>query len=121
MDVQVTNLGDPSKLVMNHPDVKKQQEIMRMAIKDPGLSSEDRELLHKKLTEPGAFEKIMTGAMGASIVYAIAKFLGLSKEMQMMMSMMGFGMGSILLKATEHSDKHSTTHDKEKHVYTINP
>lgn len=114
-----STIGDLSKLVTNTEGYKKHQDmIMQMAMRDPGLSPEDRRLLHNKLMEPGFFDKVMHGAGGAAIMYAMSKFLNMSKETQVLMSMMGFGVGSILLDATEKSDK-GTTYNKDKKVYEI--
>ena len=112
-----------SKWVTNSPDYKQQKLIAQLAIKDPGLSQEDRDLLHQKLSEPGAFEKLMHGALGANIAYLIAKFFKMGKNTQVLASMMGFGLGSIMLHAVKQDGrkpKKPNTYNKDTNAYEVN-
>lgn len=117
---QTSDMGDLSKLVTNTDGFQKHKDmLMQMAIKDPGLSMDDRKRLHDKLMEPGFFDKMMHGAGGAAVMYALSKFLHMKKETQVLMSMMGFGVGSMLLDASEKEDKHGVSYNKDKKVYEI--
>jgi len=121
----LSDLGDLSKLVTNHPEVKKMQDLMQMKNmlieivgKDNSLSAMEREQIHQKLQEPGVFERLMHGAIGASIAFVLSRFLHLSKETQMIMGLLGFGVGGLLKNALGVGNKHPD-YDAERKTYAV--
>lgn len=74
---------------------------------DPLLTQEEREKLDSLLKDDTFFDKLMQGAMGASIAYAIAKFLKLGRTTQYILTAAGFGIGHMIAdKAKEQESKH---------------
>jgi len=74
---------------------------------DPSLTPEEREKLDSLLNDDKFFDKLMQGAMGASVAYALAKFLKLGRTTQYILTAAGFGIGRILAdRAKEYELKH---------------
>lgn len=87
---------------------------------DPHLSSEDRKRLIASITnEDSSYHSLLNGALGAGIGYAIARFLKLSKNTQIVVTLAGFGIGKYLLDNHENSGKFME-YDKKLKGYKLN-
>ena len=99
-----------------------EQRIKDLALKDPALSPDDRSKLEVLFKDDRFFDKLMQGAMGASLAYAVAKFLKLSRPTQIILTAAGFGIGRIIAKnlREEHlQGKEQISFDKKTNVHTV--
>lgn len=117
---------DPANMVVETPAHKERLQTQKLkellgelVQRDPTMTLEHKRLLQEKMREPGLFDRLMMGAGGAALMYTISKFLKMPKEGQMMMSLMGFGIGGILLKAFGASEEKHPNYDPEKKVYVV--
>lgn len=68
---------------------------------DPSLNVDQKTKVLGAIREPSFFDTAMHGAAGASLIYILTKFLGLGKQSQILLTLMGFGIGVLLLDYIE--------------------
>ncbi len=84
--------------------------IRKLALQDPALTPDERSSLEVLFKDDKFFDKLMQGAMGASVAYAVAKFLKLSRPTQIILTTAGFGLGRLLASSLRNNQKqHDTT------------
>lgn len=93
-------------------------QLLAAVRRDPALTYEEKEELIDKINDANFYNSIVNGAIGGSIGFAIAKFFGLSKQAQVLLSLAGFGIGKYLLDATRKHDRFLQYNEKLK-VYDI--
>jgi hypothetical protein len=59
------------------------------------------------LNNPNVEERLLAGAAGAALSYALARYMGMSGTSRLLMSLAGFGAGNILLGALTPEPKHT--------------
>ncbi len=100
-----------------------EQQVKALVLKDPSLSQEERSKLEVLFKDDKFFDKLMQGAMGASVAYAIVKFLKLSRPTQIILTAAGFGIGRTIadnLRDKHFPKKEQISYDKKTHVNTVN-
>ena len=95
-----------------------QQELIRLANSDLGLSESAKQELVEKLHDDEFYDKLMHGTVGAGTGYIVSKFLNLSKRSQMLLSVAGFGVGTYLLDSAKKHDKF-LKYNKQLKIYEI--
>jgi hypothetical protein len=81
--------------------------IKKLALQDPTLTPEEHSALEVLFKDDKFFDKLMQGAMGASVAYAVAKFLKLSRTSQIILTTAGFGLGRLLASSLRKSKSKS--------------
>ena len=81
-------------------------EIKKLALQDPTLTQEERSALESAFKDDTFFDRLMQGAMGASVAYGIAKFLRLNRTTQIILTAAGFGLGRLIATALHKQKKH---------------
>jgi hypothetical protein len=96
-------------------------DLHNLLLKDPSLDEGERTQLAEHLKDPKFFDKLMEGAMGASLAYATARFLKLSRPIQIMLTVAGFGLGRLIADKLNSKKERSdaTTYDPEKHTFNV--
>ena len=100
-------------------DVDKEAIIHSISI-DPHISIEQRQkLINSIKQEDSTYRGLINGALGASVGYAISRFLKLSQTTQVVVTLAGFGIGKYLLDNHENSGKFME-YDKKLKGYKLN-
>lgn len=87
--------------------------------KDLSLNPVEKQHLIDKLHKDDKFfDELMHGAIGASTGYIFSKFIGLSPQAQILLSMAGFGFGKYLLDKSKKHDK-LVKYDEDKKHYEL--
>lgn len=104
---------------MNLTDEDKEAIIHSISI-DPHITADQRQkLINSIRTEDSQYRGLINGALGASIGYAIGRYLKLSKTTQVVVTLAGFGIGKYLLDNHENSGKFME-YDKKLKGYKLN-
>ena len=77
--------------------------LKKLVLQDPTLTPEERSVMEPLFKDDKFFDKLMQGAMGASVAYAVAKFLKLSRTSQIILTTAGFGLGRLLASSMRKS------------------
>ncbi len=94
------------------------ESLISLAISDPGLSQQAKEFL-SDVKNHSHFQKIISGAGGAALGVAIAKYKNLSKVSQILLGIAGFGIGTVIYDYFHKKNDFSNYNDKVK-TYEIN-
>jgi hypothetical protein len=85
---------------------------------DPQVEPADKSSLLSFLNDPDALSVLTGGVAGAAITNTISKFLGLSRTAQILLSLAGFGLGTILVKSIgQDQSKLVNYRDGKYHVH----
>lgn len=96
------------------------QHLLAALRADPSLNPQERKQVEHMVSQPDFTTKLMYGAFGASLAYIVAKYLKLSKSAQILLAIAGFGIGRLLLDASQkHKDKF-VQYDNKIKQYEIN-
>lgn len=117
--------------MMDHPEdavpgvqasIQKQRQLYQMITADPSLSSSQKQQLVAALTNGNLLDQVMSGAAGGGLGYILAKFMNMSRHTQMIMSLAGFGIGSVLYDKLQAGKKGATFKEYNPKVqgYEIN-
>ncbi len=102
------------------PSQNPHQDLLMALRADPSLSAHERQQVEQMVSQPDFITKLMYGAFGASLAYIVSKYLKLSKTAQILLAVAGFGIGRLLLDASnKHSDKFSQYNNRIK-LYEVN-
>lgn len=85
--------------------IQDQQHILALVNQDTQLTPEQKNYLVTKMREPSFIQSLLSGALGAGAGLVLAKFLNVSKQGQILLTMAGFGIGKYLLDKSEKHDK----------------
>jgi hypothetical protein len=83
------------------------EDLARYIQNDHGLHPEDRARLLRLLETPDTGAYLLTGATGAGIALAVARWRGMSPASQTLMSLAGFGLGNIILNKLGTPGRHA--------------
>jgi hypothetical protein len=79
---------------------------------DPKVEEPEKSSLLNFLNDPDALSVLAGGVAGGAITNTISKFLGLSHTAQILLSLAGFGLGSILVKSIGKDQAHLVSYNK---------
>jgi hypothetical protein len=83
--------------------------VKKLALQDPTISPDERQALELLFKDDKFFDKLMQGAMGASVAYAVSKFLKLSRTSQIILTTAGFGLGRLIASSMRKQKQNDTT------------
>lgn len=83
-------------------------ELVSAVQMDATIPSDKKQTLIDFIHMPNFLGYLKGGVFGAGVAYAVAKFLGMSKRTQLLLTIAGFGIGKLLLD----------THDR---IFKYNP
>jgi len=92
-------------------------KIIGLVHHDHGLSEPKKKDLTSILSNPEAFDHILSGVVGMAVGRAIGNYASMSKPARTLLSLAGFGIGNIIYN-TLQEDKFST-YDKKTGISTI--
>ena len=92
--------------------------LIKLIHADPHLAEADKTAIIKKL-EKGENDSWLNGVAGAGAGFAVSRFLKLSKNAQILLTIAGYGIGKYLLDNTKKHDKLVEYNDNSK-SYKIN-
>lgn len=97
------------------------QTLVSLVNKDSGLHPDEKQMLIQKLETPEVYNQLVNGPAGAAIGFAVSKFLGLSKQSQVLLSIAGFGIGNYLKShMSSEENKKFFNYDKKMDTYKMN-
>lgn len=94
-------------------------EHLRQVIQhDPKIDESAKTGILNFLNDPDALSIIAGGVAGGALTNTISKFLGLSRTAQILLSLAGFRLGSILVKSIGKDQSHLVNYEQGKyHVH----
>lgn len=100
------------------PDIlENPNSFKRLIQQDHGLPSSKKTNLFNILNSPEAFDNIMAGAAGYALARAASSFSELPKPAKTLLSLAGFGIGSIMYNAMK--ERKFTTYDPSTGVMQV--
>ena len=81
----------------------------RLIEQDHGISKNKKESIFNVLNSPEAFDNLLAGAAGYALARAVSSYSDLPKPAKTLLSLAGFGVGSIMYNAMK--ERKFTTYD----------
>lgn len=94
------------------------EQLITIVMRDPVMTQQEKAEVIAKLNDHSFINHISRGVVGAGVGLIIAKFMGLSKSAQVLLSLAGFGIGKYLLDVSRKHDKFLQYNERLK-VYDI--
>lgn len=94
--------------------------VLRQAInKDQALTRSQKEELQNWVDSPDVINKLQSGGIGAALGYMLSKYLRLSPQTQLLLSIAGFGVGKMVYDYKSDPKRFSSWNPSLK-MYEIN-
>lgn len=96
-------------------------DVLRSAVsKDQGLSTPQRNEVLEALNDPNFLSSLKTGAISALLGGLLGKFMKLSGETRLLLSLAGFGIGKILYDfKQDQQGKNSSWYNPKMKMYEL--
>lgn len=108
----------PFGVRMHGPDIlENPNSFRRLVEQDHGLPEIKKENVFKILNSPEAFDNILAGTAGYALARAASSFSELPKPAKTLLSLAGFGVGSIMYNAIKK--RNFTTYDPDTGLMRI--
>jgi hypothetical protein len=95
------------EFLAGHGPSLKVEDLKHLVRNDLSLLPQERASLLTVLNNPNAYEHLLVGGAGAALALTISKYYKMKPASQVLMSLAGFGIGSILLNALTPPPKHT--------------
>lgn len=93
--------------------------VLTLISRDPTLTGGEKQDIIHLLSQPNEFEKMLAGTKGAALAFLISKYLKLTPQAQVLLSIAGFGLGSYF--KSKASDKRQLVQYNDKiKAYELN-
>lgn len=94
-------------------------DLLRQTVaKDQGITGSQKDSVLQSLADPEFVGEIRSGAVGAALMYLITKYLKLSPQTQLLLSIAGFGIGKIIYDY-KHNPSNFASYNSKLKMYEI--
>lgn len=92
---------------------------LRQAVtSDQGISVGQKESVLAALSDPNFTAELKSGAVGAALTYLVSKYLKVSPQTQILLSLAGFGIGKIIYDY-KHNPGNFSKYNEKLRMYEI--
>ncbi len=88
--------------------------IMDAVHEDPHINHEEKAGIMGYLNDPDALAMILGGTAGAALTHTITQYMKLDRTSQILLSLAGFGLGSILVKTIGADQSHLADYNAQR-------